>query len=140
MKLLVINGPNMNMLGIREPEIYGSRSYEELKKHIITCCEKNGMDCTVVQSNSEGEIVDIIQEAYGRADGIIINAAAYTHTSIAIPDAIKAVNIKCVEVHLTDTGKREEYRKTDYLADACEACFMGRGFDSYTDAVEYFLK
>lgn len=140
MRLLVINGPNMNMLGIREPEIYGSRNYEELKNHIISCCGENGIECTVVQSNSEGEIVDIIQEAYGCADGIIINAAAYTHTSIAIPDAIRAVNIKTVEVHLTDTGSREEYRKTDYLADACEACFMGKGFDSYTEAIEYFIK
>ena len=137
MKILVINGPNINMLGIREPEVYGSRTYEELVRYVETAFAEFGVEGEVFQSNHEGEIVDKIQQAYGDADGIVINAAAYTHTSIAILDALKAVGIPTVEVHLTDTDSREDFRKISYVSLAAERTIKGRGFEGYREAISY---
>lgn len=135
--ILVINGPNLNMLGIREPEIYGGQTYEVLVALIQEWAED--LDCQVecFQSNHEGEIVDEIQEAYGQFDGIVINPAAYTHTSIAILDALKAVGIPAVEVHISDVNTREDFRKVSYAGLACEAHFIGLGFEGYKKALEY---
>ena len=137
MKILVINGPSINMLGIREPEIYGSRTYEDLVRYVETAFAEFGVEGEIFQSNHEGEIVDRIQQAYGDADGIVINAAAYTHTSIAILDALKAVGIPTVEVHLTDTGSREDFRKISYVSMAAERTIKGRGFEGYREAISY---
>ncbi len=137
MKILVINGPNLNMLGVREPEIYGSRTYEDLVEFICGAFEEFGVEGEVFQSNHEGDIIDRIQQAYGEADGIVINAGAYTHTSIAILDALKAVRIPTVEVHLTDTDAREDFRKVSYVSLAAEKTIKGRGFEGYREAVEY---
>ena len=139
MRILVINGPNLNMLGIREPEIYGSRSYKELEAFIRSACEKHGADCEIFQSNHEGAIVDRIQAAYGQFDGIIINPAAYTHTSIAILDALKAVAIPTVEVHLSDPAEREDFRRTSYVSLVAEKTVKGKGFDGYEEAVKYLI-
>ncbi|MFA7673241.1 MAG: type II 3-dehydroquinate dehydratase [Clostridia bacterium] len=139
MKLLVINGPNINMLGIREPEIYGHQTYEDLVKMIEGYCRANNVEVEIVQSNHEGVIVDIIQSAYKKTDGIIINPAAYTHTSIAIPDAIKAVSIPTVEVHLSDISKREDFRQHSYVSPVCVKTICGKGFDGYSEAI-LFLK
>ena len=136
MKILVINGPNINMLGIREPEIYGKGSYSDLTGFILDAASELGLDVTLFQSNSEGEIVDRIQAAFGGYDGIVINPAAYTHTSIAIPDALKAVAIPTVEVHLTDIGSREAYRQNSYTAEACIKTIAGEGFEGYRSALE----
>ena len=136
MKILVINGPNINMLGIREPEIYGSKTYGELVEYIKSAGHELGAEVEVFQSNSEGAIIDCIQAAYGKFDGIVINAAAYTHTSIAILDALKAVNIPAVEVHLTEPAEREDFRKTSYVGMACIARFAGLGFEGYRKAME----
>ena len=137
MKILVINGPNLNMLGIREPEIYGSRTYGDLVGFIETAFAEYGVAGEIFQSNHEGEIVDRIQTAYGDADGIVINAAAYTHTSIAILDALKAVGIPTVEVHLTDIESREDFRKISYVSLAAEKTIKGKGFEGYREAVGY---
>jgi len=137
-KVLVINGPNINLLGVREPEIYGDKSYANLLLFIEQAAEEAGVETHYFQSNCEGAIVDKIQQAYGKFDGIIINPAAYTHTSIAIPDALKAVGIPAVEVHLSDLNNREEYRKISYTSEACKKTIMGKGFDSYREAIEYF--
>lgn len=134
MKLLVINGPNLNMLGIREPDIYGRQTYKELVSVTCEWVRELGGDCDFFQSNHEGAIVDEIQRAYGSYDGIIINPAAYTHTSIAIPDALKAVGIPAVEVHISDISSREEYRKLSYTSCACIATVAGLGFESYKKA------
>lgn len=139
MKLLVINGPNINMLGIREPDIYGHQTYDDLVKMIKGYCRINDIEVEIVQSNHEGVIVDIIQSAYKRTDGIIINPAAYTHTSIAIPDAIKAVNIPTVEVHLSDISKREDFRQHSYITPVAVKTICGKGFDGYSEAI-LFLK
>ena len=138
MKLLVINGPNLNMLGIREPDIYGKNTYEELVCLIEKTCEQKGIEVEIYQSNTEGFIVDKIQQAYGNTDGIIINPAAYTHTSIAILDALKATGIRTVEVHLSDINSREEFRKHSYVSLAAAKTICGRGFDGYVEAIEYF--
>lgn len=138
MKLLVINGPNLNMLGIREPDIYGKNTYEELVRLIEKTCEQKGIEVEIYQSNTEGFIVDKIQQAYGNTDGIIINPAAYTHTSIAILDALKATGIETVEVHLSDINSREEFRKHSYVSLAAAKTICGRGFDCYVEAIEYF--
>ena len=138
-KILVINGPSLNMLGIREPEIYGNGTYAELEKCIRDFCREHGAECDIFQSNHEGDIIDKICASYKDADAIIINAGAYTHTSIAIMDAIRAVNIRAVEVHLSDISAREDFRKVSYVGMACEKCFSGRGFDSYTDALQYLI-
>ena len=139
-KLLIINGPNLNMLGIREPGIYGRQSYAALVDFVTGVCRSHGLDCQCFQSNHEGAIVDAIQAAYGAVDGIVINPAAYTHTSVAILDALKAVNIPAVEVHLSDVSKREDFRHVSYAGMACEATFAGYGFDGYRLAVEYLLE
>ena len=139
MKILVINGPNLNMLGIREPEIYGDETLEDLMEYVRNYCKPRNVEVDFFQSNHEGDIIDTIQAALGRYDGIIINPAAYTHTSIAIPDAIRSVNLPAVEVHLSDINNREDFRKISFTASACIATVAGKGFDSYTDAVEIFL-
>ena len=137
MKLLVINGPNINLLGLREPEIYGKRDYEALLNYIRSICGEIGVEVECMQSNHEGAIVDAIQAAYGRFDGIVINPAAYTHTSIAILDALKAVGIPAVEVHLSNILEREEFRHTSYISLACEKTFAGMGFEGYAEAIRY---
>ena len=137
MKLLVINGPNLNMLGIREKNIYGNASYAALIDFIEEICCDQGVEVDVFQSNHEGAIVDEIQHAYERIDGIIINPAAYTHTSIAIPDALKAVNIPAVEVHLSDVSLREDFRKVSYVRQTCIHSIIGQGFEGYRQAILY---
>ena len=139
MKILVINGPNLNMLGMREPEIYGDETLEDLIDYVVDYCKPRNVEVEFYQSNHEGDIIDAIQEALDKFDGIIINPAAYTHTSIAIPDAIKAVNLPTVEVHLSDINSREEFRKVSFTAPVCIATVAGKGFDSYLDAVEILL-
>lgn len=137
MKLLVINGPNINMLGIREKAIYGSTSYQSLLKIIHDTCEANGIDVECFQSNHEGAIVDKIQAAYDKVDGIVINPAAYTHTSVAILDALKAVNIPAVEVHISNVYEREAFRHHSYAGMACVKSFVGLGLDGYRQAILY---
>ena len=137
MKILVINGPNLNMLGIREPELYGKQDYAALVAFAEKSCSEAGFECEVFQSNHEGAIVDKIQSALGTADAIIINPAAYTHTSIAILDALKAVALPAVEVHLTDIESREDFRKISYAGLACIETFAGFGFEGYRMAAEY---
>jgi len=137
MKILVINGPNINLLGLREPDIYGNRDFTALLAFIQAVSEEKGVKTTCMQSNHEGAIVDAIQEAYGHFDGIVINPAAYTHTSVAILDALKAVNIPAVEVHLSKVSEREAFRQVSYVSLACEKTFEGMGFDSYAEAISY---
>lgn len=137
MKLLVINGPNINMLGIREKDIYGSDCYDTLLELIKKTCEENSIEVECYQSNHEGDIVDKIQAAYGKMDGIVINPAAYTHTSVAILDVLKAVMIPAVEVHITDVKKREEFRHVSYAGKACEKSFIGLGLEGYRQAILY---
>ena len=137
MKFLVINGPNLNMLGLREPSIYGDRSYKALVELIETVCREEGIQVEVFQSNHEGAIVDKIQAAYGVFDGIVINPAAYTHTSVAILDALKAVSIPAVEVHISDVSTRESFRQISYAGMACVKTYMGHGFEGYAMAIRY---
>ena len=137
MKFLVINGPNLNMLGLREPSIYGERSYKALVELIETVCRDEGIQVEVFQSNHEGAIVDKIQAAYGVFDGIVINPAAYTHTSVAILDALKAVSIPAVEVHISDVNTRESFRQVSYAGMACVKTYMGQGFEGYAMAIRY---
>ena len=137
MKFLVINGPNLNMLGLREPSIYGDRSYKALVELIQRVCEDEGVEVEVFQSNHEGAIVDKIQSAYGEVDGIVINPAAYTHTSVAILDALKAVSIPAVEVHISDVSTRESFRQLSYAGMACIKTYMGHGFEGYAMAIRY---
>jgi len=137
-KLLILNGPNINMLGIREPDLYGKQDYNALVEMVEEACKANGMTCECFQSNHEGALVDKIQSAYGKFDGIIINPAAYTHTSIAILDALKAVGIPAVEVHISDIHAREEFRRISYAGLACEKTIAGHGLDGYREAVEFF--
>ena len=137
MKILVINGPNLNMLGIREPDIYGKQDFAALEQYVRDSAKELGLNVSLFQSNHEGEIVDVIQSAYGVYDGIVINPAAYTHTSIAILDALKAVALPAVEVHLTDINSREDFRKISYPALACLTTFSGMGFEGYRLAAEY---
>ena len=137
MKFLVINGPNLNMLGLREPSIYGDRSYKALVELIETVCRDEGIAVEVFQSNHEGAIVDKIQAAYGEFDGIVINPAAYTHTSVAILDALKAVSIPAVEVHISDVSTRESFRQVSYAGMACIKTYMGHGFEGYAMAIRY---
>lgn len=140
MKILVINGPNLNMLGIREPGIYGKSSYADLVKLISDYCAEKAVDVDFFQSNHEGSIVDEIQGAYGKYDGIVINPAAYTHTSVAILDAIKAVGIPTVEVHISDINSREEFRKFSYVSLAAKKTIAGHGFDGYLEAIDVLLE
>ncbi len=138
MKILVINGPNLNMLGIREPDIYGKQDFRALEQFIRDSAAELSVRVSLFQSNHEGEIVDVIQSAYGVYDGIVINPAAYTHTSIAILDALKAVGIPTVEVHLSDISSREEFRKHSYVSLVAKKTICGLGFDGYKKALEYF--
>ena len=137
MKILVINGPNLNLLGLREPAIYGSHSYAALLEKIQAFCDKEGVEVSFFQSNHEGAIVDEIQAAYGVYDGIVINPAAYTHTSVAILDALKAVAIPAVEVHISDVDAREPFRQVSYAGMACVKTYKGLGFDGYIEAVRF---
>lgn len=137
MKILVINGPNINMLGIREKHLYGNNTYDDLVNMIKKWGSDNSADVECYQSNSEGDIVTTIQNAYNKIDGIVINAAAYTHTSVAILDALKAVNIRTVEVHLTDIYTRDEFRKHSYVSLYAEKVIVGKGFDGYIEALDY---
>lgn len=139
MRILIINGPNINMLGIREKNIYGSKNYRDLIKYIKEYTEDKDIEIEIYQSNSEGQIINKIQEAYNLYDGIVINPAAYTHTSIAILDALKSVNIPTVEVHLTDVDKRENFRKISYVSYFAKKTIKGKGFDGYIEAID-FLK
>ncbi|PWM46799.1 MAG: 3-dehydroquinate dehydratase [Clostridiales bacterium] len=136
MKFLIVNGPNINMLGIREPEKYGTLSYKELVKYIREQAEKIGVEVNFFQSNSEGEIVTSIQNAYNVYDGIVINPAAYTHTSIAILDALKAVALPAAEVHITDITKREPFRQVSYAGLACKFHFIGQGKEGYINSIK----
>ena len=135
MKLLVISGPNLNLLGVREPGIYGNESYQSLIDYVSGICREEGLEVEFFQSNHEGGLVDAIQGALGRVDGIIINPAAYTHTSIAILDAVKAVSIPTVEVHLSDIYQREAFRHISYISAACVKSIYGLGFEGYRQAV-----
>lgn len=139
MKFLIINGPNLNLLGLREPNVYGSQSFEALCTYIKDTCKSLDIECTLFQSNHEGAIVDEIQKAYGRFDGIVINPAAYTHTSVAILDALKAVSIPTAEVHLSDVNSREEFRRFSYVSLVAKKTVCGKGFEGYGEAIR-FLK
>ena len=136
MRFLVINGPNLNMLGIREPDIYGRQTYADLVDVLRTRADELDAEISFMQSNHEGDLVDAIQGAYPDTDGIIINPAAYTHTSVAILDAVKAVGIPTVEVHMSDVKSRDDFRQVSYIRQACIATFMGKGFGSYIEALE----
>ena len=140
MKILVINGPNLNLLGIREPGIYGEENYEALCAKIWKFAGENGIEVELYQSNHEGDLVDRIQQAYGNTDGIVINPAAYTHTSIALLDALKAVSIPAVEVHISDVSSREEFRQISYVRAACMATISGHGLNGYLEAMELLMK
>ena len=137
MKILVLNGPNINMLGIREPGIYGKRSFDDLLALLDETAAAEGVEILQYQSNHEGCLVDRIQEAYGRFDGIVINPAAYTHTSIAILDALKSVGIPAVEVHISDVDAREPFRQISYAGLACEHTIKGHGLEGYREAILY---
>jgi len=137
MRILVINGPNLNLLGMREPDIYGKQDYKALEALVYETCRDEGIEVRIFQSNHEGAIVDAIQDAQGEFDGIIINPAAYTHTSIAILDALKAVALPAVEVHISDISQREEFRQVSYPGMACIKTFMGMGIEGYRQAVLY---
>ncbi len=140
MKILVINGPNINLLGMREPEIYGRRTYSELLRVVAEAGEKFGAETEEFQSNHEGAIVDRIQAAYGKVDGIVINPAAYTHTSVAIRDALVAVGIPAVEVHISKVDDREAFRHVSFVRDVCLTTVSGRGIEGYADAIEYLCE
>ncbi len=140
MKILVINGPNLNVLGVREPDIYGRKTYKTLVKETMSHGRKSGIKIVTFQSNCEGRIVGKIQKALGKYDGIVINPGAYTHTSIAILDALKAVNIPTVEVHISEVDEREDFRKISYVRLFAEKCISGKGFDGYIEAIDYLVK
>lgn len=140
MKIMVINGPNLNMLGVREPEVYGGKSYADLEQYLESYAEEKGCEVVVLQSNGEGEIIDFIHHALGNYDGIIINPGAYTHYSYAILDALAAVNLPTVEVHISNIHKREEFRHKSVTAPACIGQICGLGFRGYTLAMDYLLE
>ncbi len=135
MTIWVINGPNINLLGLREPELYGREDYAALVSKILAYGESHGIDIEVYQSNHEGDLVDKIQAAYGKADGLVLNPGAYTHTSIALLDALKSVSIPAVEVHITDVNSREPFRRVSYVREACCATISGHGTDGYLEAI-----
>lgn len=139
MKILVINGPNLNMLGIREPDIYGKKTYDDLLLYIKEEADRLGVAVEFYQSNHEGDIVDKIQSAYGNTDGIVINPAAYTHTSIAIPDALKAVGIPTVEMHISDISSREAFRRISYVSPVALKTIAGKGFEGYILAMNELI-
>ena len=141
MKLFIINGPNLDMLGIREPRIYGKESYADLENYLRQSAKELGLEIEIFQSNHEGALIDEVHRAYfEKADGIIINAGGYTHTSVALLDALKAVAIPTVEVHISDVAAREDFRQISYVRPACIATVAGRGFAGYLDAVDILLK
>ncbi len=140
MRILVINGPNLNMLGIREPDIYGKKTYKDLCSMIKCFARENDIEVELYQSNYEGDIVTKIQNAYENFDGIVINPAAYTHTSVAILDALKAVGIRTCEVHISDVNEREPFRHLSYVSYYAEKSFIGLGFDGYIEAIKYLMK
>ncbi|MEE1037104.1 MAG: type II 3-dehydroquinate dehydratase [Oscillospiraceae bacterium] len=137
MKILVINGPNLNMLGIREPSIYGKNTFSDLLQLLEETAQTEGLEIEQYQSNHEGDLVDKIQWAYGKVDGIVINPAAYTHTSVAILDALKAVSLPAVEVHISDVDSREPFRQISYAGLACVKTIKGQGLDGYRQAIQY---
>ena len=137
MKLLILNGPNLNMLGIREPGIYGTVDYNALVEYVARCCDALGIETEFYQSNHEGDLVDAIQDALQYADGIVINPGAYTHTSIAILDALKAVALPAAEVHISDVTKREPFRQISYAGMACQGHFVGQGIEGYVNAARF---
>ncbi|MGN0833524.1 MAG: type II 3-dehydroquinate dehydratase [Kiritimatiellia bacterium] len=137
MKILVVNGPNLNLLGVREPDLYGRGTYAELVDFIGRVAAECGAEVEVRQTNHEGVIVDWIQECRGAFDALVLNAAAYTHTSLAIQDAIKAVKVRTVEVHLTEPKEREAFRRVSFVEPVAERTCSGRGFDSYADAIRH---
>ena len=140
MRILVINGPNLNLLGLREPDIYGKEDYKALCDKINAHAAERGIEVEIFQSNHEGDLVDAIQTAYGKAEGIVINPAAYTHTSVALLDALKAVGIPTVEVHISDVSKREAFRQQSFVRDACIATIAGHGTDGYTEAMDLLIE
>ena len=140
MKILVINGPNLNMLGIREPGIYGKNTFADLLTLLENTATELGVEREQYQSNHEGDLVDKIQWAYGKVDGIVINPAAYTHTSVAILDALKAVSIPAVEVHISDVDSREPFRQISYAGMACEKTIKGHGFQGHREAMQYLVE
>ena len=140
MRILVLNGPNLNLLGVREPDLYGRGTYAELAAFVGGVAAEAGVEVEVRQSNHEGDLVDWIQECPGKFDALVLNAAAYTHTSVAILDAIKAVRVRTAEVHLTEPKEREGFRRVSYVGMAAERTFSGRGFESYADAIRYFAQ
>ena len=140
MKILVINGPNLNMLGIREPDHYGKETYADLVAKIQPYCSEHGIEVELYQSNHEGDLVDKIQQAYGNAQGIVINPGAYTHTSIAILDAVKSVGIPTVEVHISKVEEREEFRQISYVRIACVKTITGHGTQGYLEAIDYLAE
>ncbi len=141
MKLYIINGPNLNMLGIREPDKYGSQSYDSLIKLVCEHCDKLGIEAVFYQSNHEGDLVDKIQEAYFKgADGIVINPGAYTHTSIALLDAVKSTMLPCVEVHISKLEEREDFRQISYIRLACQKTITGHGLDGYIEACDFLYE
>lgn len=140
MRIKVINGPNLNMLGIREPGVYGSRTYADLERFIADVCAERGVEFDMFQSNSEGDIVTEIQQCFGKYDGIVINPAAYTHTSVAILDALKAVSIPTAEVHLSEVSEREEFRHFSYVSLYASKVITGKGFDGYKEAIDYLVE
>lgn len=140
MQILVLNGPNINMLGIREPDTYGKKSYDDLLDLLKTAASERQVGISFYQSNHEGDLVDAIQGAYGKIDGIIFNPAAYTHTSVALLDALKAVSIPTIEVHISDVSSREDFRQRSYVRAACLHTISGRGFNGYVDALDLLLE
>ena len=136
MKILVLNGPNLNMLGLREPDIYGKEDYKALCKKIKQHAKDKGVSVCIKQTNYEGKLVDFIQKSYKKYDGIVFNPAAYTHTSVAIADALKAVNIPCIEVHISDVSSREDFRQISYVRPICKKTISGHGFNSYLEAID----
>lgn len=140
MKILVINGPNLNMLGIREPDLYGRETYADLVKKIEGHATATGIEVKCLQSNHEGDLVDYIQSAYGAFDGIVINPGAYTHTSVAILDAVKAVSVPTVEVHISKVDEREDFRRVSYVRAACVATVAGHGTDGYLEAMDLLIE
>ncbi len=139
MRILIINGPNINMLGIREPDIYGKNTYADLCEMIESYAAEKGVEVKLFQSNHEGSIVDEIQAALGKFDGIVINPAAYTHTSVAILDALKSVALPAVEIHISDVSAREDFRQISYAGMACEKSFIGMGFEGYLRGIDYLM-
>lgn len=140
MRILILNGPNMNLLGLREPAVYGTGTYQDLLRLIRSRAEELGAEVEFFQSNHEGALVDAIQNAWGQADGIVINPAAYTHTSVALLDAVKAVGIPTVEVHMSDPDARDDFRRVSYIRQACIATIKGRGMQGYLDALELLCR